>query len=138
MSTLQITLLSFLLLIILVAMGVHLGVSLLSCSIVGMILAVGNYDVAVNMVISTAYNSLKDYIFGVTPLFILMGLLANLSGASGSLSDLLPSALSKAERVTGICHRSCKRNLCRCHRCQHSLSGSFYQDCSAADEKAWI
>lgn len=87
MSTLQITLLSFLLLIILVAMGVHLGVSLLSCSIVGMILAVGNYDVAVNMVISTAYNSLKDYIFGVTPLFILMGLLANLSGASGSLYD---------------------------------------------------
>lgn len=101
MSAVQITLISFALLVIMVALGVHLGVSLMACSMIAMMLSVGSYDVAINMVTSTAYTSLKDYIFGVTPLFILMGLLANLSGASGSLYDSCYLAMRKLKGSLG-------------------------------------
>ncbi len=47
---------------------------------------------------TTAYNSINTYSLGVIPLFVLMGLLSNLSGAS---SDLYVAANLLLRRVRG-------------------------------------
>lgn len=101
MDVLQITIITLALLGVLVMLGVHLGISLMTCSIVGIMLAVGSFDIAISMITSTAYSSLKDYIYGVTPLFILMGLMANMSGVSDSLYESVYMSMRKLKGSLG-------------------------------------
>jgi C4-dicarboxylate transporter, DctM subunit len=54
--------------------------------------------VAVSLLNTTAYQSVMDYIFAVIPLFVLMGILANLPGAT---RDLFSSAQGLFGRVRG-------------------------------------
>lgn len=85
-------------LIALIVLGVELGIALMGTSILGIYLATGSFDVGVNILSSTAYSALREYIFGVTPLFVMMGLLANLSGGSEDLYNAVNILLRK---VTG-------------------------------------
>jgi C4-dicarboxylate transporter, DctM subunit len=82
MDVVGISLLSVVLLFVLIFLGVHVAVSLVVTSIVGIWLSTGDFQVALNILGSTAYMGVKDYIYGVIVLFVLMGLLANLSGSS--------------------------------------------------------
>ncbi len=90
------------LLLVLIIFGFHIAVSLMIMSIVGIYLTTGNIEIAVNILGTTAYSSIREYVFGVIPLFVLMGLLANLSGASAELYDAANAALRRIRGGLGI------------------------------------
>jgi C4-dicarboxylate transporter DctM subunit len=83
---------------LLVLTGVHIGVALALLSVVGIWAITGKLAVAVSLLNTTAYQSVMDYIFAVIPLFVLMGILANLSGAT---RDLFSSAQVLFGRIRG-------------------------------------
>lgn len=70
---------------ILVLLGIHIGVALALLSVLGIWAITGKIGVAVSLLNTTAYQSVMDYIYAVIPLFVLMGILANLSGATRHL-----------------------------------------------------
>ena len=98
MSPVTIGLISLILLLAMVLMGCHIGTSLMVMSVVGIYLSTGSLGVAINILGTTAFSAIRDYAFGVIPLFVLMGLLANLSGAS---SDLFNAADAMLRKVKG-------------------------------------
>ena len=83
---------------ILVLLGVHIGVSLALLSVLGIWAITGKGAVAISLLNTTAYSSVMDYVFAVIPLFVLMGILANLSGAT---RDLFSSAQVLFGRIRG-------------------------------------
>jgi tripartite ATP-independent transporter DctM subunit len=97
-----IALITLIILIAFIIFGVELGIALMFCSILGIFLSTGNFDIAVNILSSTAYSALREYIFGVTPLFVMMGLLANLSGGSEDLYNAVNILLKKVKGGLGI------------------------------------
>jgi len=87
-------------LLILVALGVHIAVALGMTSILGIYMVTGanveyvdgafkfskgNFKVVQSMVGSTAFHALRDYVFAVIPLFLLMG---EFIGKSGAVTDV--------------------------------------------------
>lgn len=66
--------------IALIYAGVHVAVALAATSFVGVLLIRGSFDVAANMTAIAANEAISDYIFGVVPLFVLMGLAVSVSG----------------------------------------------------------
>ncbi len=86
----------------LVLIGVHIGVSLALLSVVGIWAITGKFAVAVSLLNTTAYQSVMDYVFAVIPLFVLMGLLANLSGATRDLFDSAETLFGRIRGGLGI------------------------------------
>jgi tripartite ATP-independent transporter DctM subunit len=73
-------------LLVLVALGVHIAVALGITSVVAIFLARnGNFAVTQFMVGSTSFHALRDYVFAVIPLFMLMG---EFMGRSGAVTDV--------------------------------------------------
>ena len=89
---------SIVVLFLLILMGVHIGVALASVSVIGIWGITGKLRVAISLLETTAYSAVMDYIFAVIPLFVLMGLLASLSG---STTELFTSAQVFLGRVRG-------------------------------------
>jgi len=85
MDSLMIAGIMVLLLFVIVVSGVFVGIGLSFLSVIGLWWISGDLDVAAKLVGSTTYNALMDYVFGVVPFFVSMGLLANISGASTDL-----------------------------------------------------
>ena len=69
------------LLIFSVAMGVHIVIALGMTSIVGVYLVTGNFGIVQKLVGSTSFEALRNYVFAVIPLFMLMGEFISKSGA---------------------------------------------------------
>jgi C4-dicarboxylate transporter DctM subunit len=72
-------------LLALVALGVHIAIALGMTSALGIYLVTGDLQVVATMLGSTAYESLRDYVFAVIPLFMLMGEFIGRSGAVGDV-----------------------------------------------------
>ncbi len=73
-------------LLVMVALGVHIAVALGMASILGLyIVKDGNIAVVQATVGSATYHALRDYIFAVIPLFMLMG---EFIGKSGAVTDV--------------------------------------------------
>ncbi len=102
MSAMAIAAITLVLLILLILVGFHLGISLMVVSILGVYLAIGSFDTAISLLDATAYSAIREYIFGVIPLFVLMGLLANLSGASRELYNAANEILKRVKGGVGI------------------------------------
>lgn len=102
MSAEIIALVTLTLLISLILIGFHIGFSLMVGSILGIYLAVGSFDTAISVLDASAYSSIREYIFGVIPLFVLVGLLANLSGASQELYNAANELLKRVKGGVGI------------------------------------
>lgn len=66
--------------ILLIYSGLHVAVALALTSFVGVMLIRGRFEVASNMLSITANEAISDYVFGVIPLFVLMGLAVSVSG----------------------------------------------------------
>ena len=98
MDQVTIGFISILVLMGLVLLGVHVGVSLGVVSIVGLWLISGNSNIAISLVATTFYAAVKDYVFAVVPLFILVGVI--LSHAEFS-QDLFSAAHVLTGRVRG-------------------------------------
>jgi C4-dicarboxylate transporter DctM subunit len=94
-------------LLALVFAGVHIAVSLGVTAALGIYLMMGDMEVVRNFIANTAYEALRDYVFTVIPLFMLMGDLLAKCGAArdiyalaNRLSRWLPGRLAVATIVS--------------------------------------
>lgn len=87
MTPVLVAVIMLILVIILIVSGIHIGVALLSTGVLGMFLIIGDFGRAVRVLGTGPFYSVFNYEFSVIPLFILMGLFANASGASKDLYD---------------------------------------------------
>jgi len=61
--------------LVLIYAGMHVGIALSLLSFVGVWMIRGDASVAANLLALAASDAISDYVFGVVPLFVLMGLL---------------------------------------------------------------
>jgi len=85
-------------LLILVALGVHIAIALGMTSAFGIYLVTGDIEVVASMLGSTAYEALRDYVFAVIPLFMLMG---EFIGKSGAVTDVYRGLNRGLKRLPG-------------------------------------
>ncbi len=85
-------------LLILVALGVHIAIALGMTSALGIYLVTGDLRIVATMLGSTAYESLRDYVFAVIPLFMLMG---EFIGKSGAVTDVYRGLNRGLKRLPG-------------------------------------
>ena len=74
--------------------GVHIAVALGATAVLGAFLMVGDWGVVFNFISSTAYEALRDYVFAVIPLFLLMGGFLAQSGAARDIFTLINKGLA--------------------------------------------
>lgn len=79
MSGLEIGFISLAAMLVLIWIGMHVGVALTLLSFVGVGLMRGNFEIAGRMLALSVYESINSHMFGVVPLFVLMGLLISVS-----------------------------------------------------------
>jgi C4-dicarboxylate transporter, DctM subunit len=72
----------------LVFAGVHIAVALGVASMLGIYLMTGDFQVMASFLGSTAYEAVRDYVFAVIPLFMLMGEFLAKCGAASDLFAL--------------------------------------------------
>jgi C4-dicarboxylate transporter DctM subunit len=85
-------------LVVMVVMGVHIAVALGMASALGVYLVTGNFGVVERMLASTAYEALRDYVFAVIPLFMLMG---EFIARSGAVTDVYRGINGGLRRIPG-------------------------------------
>lgn len=85
-------------LLILVALGVHIAIALGMTSALGIYFVTGDVQVVATMLGSTAYEALRDYVFAVIPLFMLMG---EFIGRSGAVTDVYRGINRGLRRLPG-------------------------------------
>ena len=79
-------------LLALVFSGVHIAVSLGAAAMLGIYLMTGDPQVVASFVGSTAYEAIRDYVFAVIPLFMLMGEFLSKCGAARDMFSLINRA----------------------------------------------
>ena len=80
-------------LILMIAAGIHINVALAVASVLGVGLLAGKMSVALSILSTTSFEVLRDYVFAVIPMFILMGELIARSGAAKDLFQVLNRVL---------------------------------------------
>lgn len=86
------------LLLVLVFAGVEIAVCLGIISFLALYLSTGDLDMTMSFLSSTAYEALRDYVFAVIPLFLLMG---EFIARSGIASDLFWAIDNGMRKVAG-------------------------------------
>ena len=84
---------TFLLLMGLVVLRVHIGIALGVASVVGVFLAYGDINIALSILSSTAYEAIRADTLMVIPLFVLMGEIISRAGAASDLYKLCDLSL---------------------------------------------
>ncbi len=85
-------------LLVLVALGVHIAIALGMTSALGIYFVTGDIRIVATMLGSTAYEALRDYVFAVIPLFMLMG---EFIGKSGAVTDVYRGINRGLKRLPG-------------------------------------
>ena len=85
MDPITIALLAIVALFVTILLGVHIGFALLVISVAGMGALTGRPETAVRLLGSTAFEAVRDYVFAVIPLFVLMGAFMSHSRAAAAL-----------------------------------------------------
>ena len=75
-------------LLALVFTGIHIAIALGMTAVLGVYLMLGDLEVVRNFIANTAYEALRDYVFAVIPLFMLMGDFLAKCGAARDLYAL--------------------------------------------------
>src|SRR3546814_5380879 len=75
--------------LLLVFGGIHIAVALGLTSMLGIYLLTGNFSAMLSFVTNTSYEALRDYVFAVIPLFMLMGEFLAKCGATSDLFTLI-------------------------------------------------
>jgi tripartite ATP-independent transporter DctM subunit len=83
------------LLLALVVVGVPIMVSLGLACLTGLFILTGSMKIALSLVSATAFEALRDYVFAVIPLFVLMGELMARSGCARDLYTLMDRAFRR-------------------------------------------
>ena len=79
MSGVEIGLVSIGAILLLIYLGMHVAVTLCVVSLIGVWAVKGNVTLATKLLAIAAYDTVAGYVFGVVPLFVLMGLLVSVS-----------------------------------------------------------
>jgi tripartite ATP-independent transporter DctM subunit len=85
-------------LLVMVFAGVHVAVALGIASVAGIYMMQGDMTVVRTFIANTAYEALRDYVFAVIPLFMLMG---DFLAKCGAARDLFALTNRLARRVPG-------------------------------------
>jgi len=88
LSDIQIGIFSIAIILILIYAGMHVAIALTLTSFVGVFLLRDNMVVATKLLSLAAADSISKYIFGVVPLFVLMGLLISISDIGKDMFDV--------------------------------------------------
>ena len=88
MSDIHIGLLSIFGILFLIYAGMHVAVALTLLSFLGVGLIKGNWTISGKLLALAASDSIAGYIFGVVPLFVLMGMLISVSGIGKDTFDV--------------------------------------------------
>jgi len=88
-------------LIALIALGMPIGIGMIIVSFAGVTL-IRNDAVAMRMIGAVANDSLREYLFAVVPLFVLMGLLVTVSGVGKDTFDLFERLLRRMRAGLGV------------------------------------
>lgn len=88
-------------LMVLIYLGMPIGVSMLAVSFFG-VAAIRNDIVAVRMIGAVANDSLREYLFAVVPLFVLMGLLVTVSGVGKDTFEVFERAMKRIRAGLGM------------------------------------
>jgi len=102
MTDLQIGLLSIIGILFLIYAGMHVAIALTLLSFLGVWFIRGNWMVASKMLALAAADSISDYIFGVVPLFVLMGMFISVSGIGKDTFDVANRIFSRLRGGLGI------------------------------------
>ena len=86
---------TFILLMALVLLRVHIGIALGAASAVGVFLAYGDIEIAMSILGSTAYEAIRADTLMVIPLFVLMGEIVSKAGAASDLYKLCDRGLRR-------------------------------------------
>ena len=81
--------------------GMHIGIALVLTSFLSVVV-LKNAAIAGRMTAAAANDSLQDYVFGVVPLFVLMGLLVSVSGVGRDTFDVFEWLLRKVRGGLGV------------------------------------
>ena len=89
-------------LLALVFFGVHIAVSLGITSLLGIYLISGEVSTVISFASTTSYEALRDYVFAVIPLFMLMGEFLAKCGAASDLFSLINRLTKKVPGRLGV------------------------------------
>jgi len=82
-------------LLVMVFSGVHIAISLGLTSMIGIYLLTGDIHAMISFVSNTSYEALRDYVFAVIPLFMLMGEFLAKCGAASDLFALINRSMKR-------------------------------------------
>lgn len=102
MSSVEIAEIAVLALFLLVLSGVPISFALIVTSFVGMYFITENVDIAFNLLNAVAYSGVRDYVFAVIPLFVLMGAFMTNSRAAEALFTAINYLLQKVRSGLAI------------------------------------
>lgn len=102
MTGIEIGLISVVAILLLIYSGLYVPVALALVSFVAVWVLRGSIEAPVYLLTLAATNSLEDYVFGVIPLFVLMGLLVSESGLGKDIYDVANLALRRLKGGLGV------------------------------------
>ncbi len=102
MSGLEIGIFSVLAILVLIYSGLYVPVALGLVSFIGVWLLRGTLEAPVYLLTLSAANSIEDYVFGVIPLFVLMGLLVSQSEVGRDIYEVANVALRRLRGGLGV------------------------------------
>ena len=91
----EVIFLSLAILLVLILASVQIGIALGVASVIGVYLAYGDFQIALSILGSTAYDAIRSHALAVIPLFMLMGEIISRSGAAADLYRLCDRALGR-------------------------------------------
>lgn len=92
----------FFILIALIYIGMHVPVALMLVGVIGITLFTGDPMSAVNVLGITVSEGLSSYVYGVIPLFVLMGYLVNVTDIGKDTFDVANRAIGRIRGGIGI------------------------------------
>lgn len=101
MSPIEIGSLATVGLLVLIYLGMPIGIGMLTVSFLG-VAAIRNEVVSLRMMGAVANDSLREYLFAVVPLFVLMGLLVTVSRVGKDTFDVFQRLLGRVTAGLGI------------------------------------
>lgn len=102
MTELEIAFASIAAMLVLIYSGLHVAITLMLVSLVSVWLMKGNIDLAANLMIAGFKDSISDYLFGVVPLFVLMGLVVSVAGIGRDTFDVAQQAFRRILGGLGV------------------------------------
>ena len=101
MSELMIGALAIGLMLVAIVVGMHIGVALIVTSFLSVWL-MKSPEIAARFVGAAANDSIRDYLFGVVPLFVLMGMFVSVSGVGRDTFDVFQWLLRRLRGGLGL------------------------------------